>query len=340
LNFFAGVDIVKETIYIFSSGELMRKDNSLFFVTEQGEKKHIPVENVKEIMVFGEINLNKKLLEFLSQKEIILSVFNYYGFYMGSFYPRTHNNSGFIILKQAEHYLDYGKRLVLARKLVEGAIKNELTVMKYYNRRGRELSEHISRLESRLLELNDCSDIPRLMQKEADAKKYYYDSFNIIINSEDFEFKKRTKRPPKDKLNALISFSNSLIYSITLREIYSTHLDPRIGFLHETNFRRFSLNLDISEIFKPIIGDRAIFQVVNKGILKDSDFDELGEKTYLSDKGKMKFLEVLEQKLNETIKPKKLGKQVSYRTLIRMELYKIEKHIMGEEDYEPFIMEW
>ena len=110
---------MKKTIYVFNDGEFKRKDNTLYYETEEG-KKFLPVEDIKEIIVFGEVTLNKRFLEFLSQKEIILHFLNNYGYYIGSFYPREHLNSGYMILKQAEHYLDEEKRLKIARNLLRG----------------------------------------------------------------------------------------------------------------------------------------------------------------------------------------------------------------------------
>ena len=125
-----------------------------------------------------------------------------------------------------------------------------------------------------------------------------------------------------------------------LSEIYKTHLDPRIGYLHTTNFRRFTLNLDVAEIFKPIIGDRTILSLLNKGIIKPNDFEDKLEGVYLKETGRKKFLQAMEERLKQTIKHSKLNRQVSYRRLIRLELYKLEKHLIGEEEYEPFVMDW
>lgn len=113
---------MKKTIYIFSEGELKRKDNTLYFETE-GKKKYLPVEDIKEIMVFGEVSFNKNFLEFLSQKEILVHYYNYFGYYMGTFYPREHLNSGYMILKQAENYLSSEKRLMLAKAFVWGLLR-------------------------------------------------------------------------------------------------------------------------------------------------------------------------------------------------------------------------
>ncbi|MDY6970282.1 MAG: CRISPR-associated endonuclease Cas1, partial [Spirochaetota bacterium] len=149
-----------------------------------------------------------------------------------------------------------------------------------------------------------------------------------------------SKRPPKDYINALISFANSMIYTGVLSEIYQTHLDPRIGYLHTTNFRRFTLNLDVAEIFKPVIGDRTIFSVLNKNIISENDFDKDLNGIMLNEKGKRKFLQHYEERLKQTIKHSKMNKNVSYRRLMRLELYKLEKHLIGEEEYKPFVMDW
>lgn len=331
---------MKETIYIFSNGKLKRKDNTIFFENSEGKRKFIPIENTKEIFLFGEIELNSKLLNLLSQKEIIIHYFNYYNYYSGSFYPREHYNSGFMILNQARFYDDYHKRLFLAKKFVEGAIKNGIKVFKYYQRRGRDLEDEIEFMSDSLKHLFESEDIESTMQIEGKSKEVYFKGFNKIIDKEEFKFNGRTRRPPEDYLNTLISFVNSLIYTYVLSEIYQTHLDPRIGFLHATNFRRFSLNLDVAEIFKVVVGDRLIFSLINKNEIKKSDFEKFFGGISLNDRGKRKVLEKMEERLKQTVRYKRLRKNVSYRRLMRLELYKLEKHIMGEEEYSPFVMEW
>jgi CRISPR-associated protein Cas1 len=333
---------MRETIYIFSNGRLKRKENTLFFENAEGEKKFIPVENTKEIFAFGEIDLNAKILNFLSQKNIMLHYFNYYDYYAGSFYPREHYNSGFMILNQAEHYRNGEKRMVLAKSFVRGAAQNCLKILKYYQRREKDLEKQIVNIEDRLSRIDEKQDVKSLMAVEGEMKQFYYDGFNAIIENPEFAFQGRNRRPPKDAINALISFSNSIIYTMVLSEIYQTHLDPRIAYLHETNFRRFSLNLDVAEIFKPVIGDRTIFSLLNKNIITEKDFDKNLEGILLSDSGRKKFLQYLEERLKQTIKHHKLKKPVSYRRLMRLELYKLQKHIMEEKDgqYRPFVMEW
>jgi len=330
---------LQKTIYIFSDGALHRRGNTLCYITPEG-KRFLPVEDIHEIMVFGEVECNKKLLEFLSQSEIMMHYFNHYGYYMGTFYPREHYNSGHVLLKQAECYLDEERRLALAKHFVRGAILNIQQVLKYYHKRGAPLSENIERLKATEPLIQEITSISELMALEGNAREIYYGAFDRILNNPDFTFEKRSRRPPKNNLNTLISFGNSILYTVVLSEIYKTHLDPRIGYLHATNFRRFTLNLDVAEIFKPIIIDRLIFTVIGTGMLSGKDFEKESGGIVLKDKARKRFVDELDKRLRTTIKHRSVGREVSYRRLIRMELYKIEKHIMGEKEYKPFISQW
>lgn len=330
---------MKKTIYVFNDGEFKRKDNTLFFETEEG-KKYIPVEDVKEIVIFGEVTLNKRFLEFLTQKEIILHFLNNYGYYLGSYYPREHLNSGYMILKQAEHYMDNDKRLVLAKCFVRGAAANMLEVLRYYANRGKEVQNRLEAISNLMDRVEDSWNVDELMAIEGNIRDHYYQSFNVIIDKAEFKFQGRNRRPPQDRINALISYGNTLAYITVLSEIYKTHLDPRIGYLHTTNFRRFTLNLDVAEIFKPILVDRVIFTILARNMLRGTHFESKANGILMNEKGRKIFVEEWENKLRTTIKHRQLGREVSYRRLIRMDLYKLEKHLMGEQPFEPFVSRW
>ena len=331
---------MQKTLYLFSDGRLRRKDNTICVEGEEN-LKYFPVNGVRDVFIFGEVDLNKRVLEFLKQNEVILHFFDRHGYYVGSFYPREHYNSGYMILKQAEHYIDEEKRFCVAEKFVSGSLINVLQVLRYYQNRGKAVERNIVGIENLLKEsLPACSTIEQLMAIEGNAKQLYYDSFTAILDKEEFEFEGRSKRPPADPLNALISFGNSLVYVKVLTEIYKTHLDPRIGFLHTTNFRRFTLNLDVAEIFKPILADRVLFTLVGRNMLSAKDFENYGGGTLLSESGRKKYVQEMENKLSSTFYHRRLKRNVSYQTLIRLELYKIEKHLIGQEEYSPFVSRW
>lgn len=320
-------------------GTLGRHQNTLCLERE-GAKRFVPIEQVAEIHIFGEVDFNKRLLEFLSQNEVLVHVYSYHGYYMGSFYPREHNNSGFLILQQAAYYLDPKKRVDLARRFVLGALQNLWHVLRYYERRGKDVAAIRTAMEGHLARVHEQETVEQLMQAEGQAREAYYRAFDKILENPDFEFEQRTRRPPRNRLNALLSFGNSLLYTAVLSEIYRSHLDPRRGYLHATNFRRFTLNLDVAEVFKPVLVDRTILGLIQKGQIQAKHFDEALGGLYLMEEGRKRFLEAWEERLGTTVQHKGLKRHVSYRAFIRLELYKLEKHLIGEREYQAFRTRW
>jgi len=176
---------MKKTIYVFSDGEIKRRQNTIYFESDKG-RKYVPVENTGEILIFGEVTLNKRILEFFTQQEIILHFFNRYGYYVGSFYPREHLNSGYMILKQAEHYLDKEKRLLLARLFVWGALENIKKVLAYYINRGVNVEDIRDKIENLQNQLGDVQSVEEAMALEGNARDYYYRGFDKILDNRDF----------------------------------------------------------------------------------------------------------------------------------------------------------
>ena len=146
--------------------------------------------------------------------------------------------------------------------------------------------------------------------------------------------------PPDNMINSLISFVNSLIYSKTLTEIYHTQLNPTISYLHEPGSRRYSLCLDLSEIFKPLIGDRLIFSLLNKNQITENSFTRELNFLHLKKEASQLIVNELEKKLQETIMHNDLHRNVSYQYLICFEAYKLIKHLIEEKEYEGFKMWW
>ncbi len=330
---------LKTPVYVFSSGTLERHQNTLRFSGDKG-KRMIPIETTSEIHVFGEVDLNTRMLNFLTQQGIPLHVYNYYGYYAGSYMPREGYVSGYLTLQQATHYNDYVSRLALARMFVLGALRNVEKVLMYYKRRGADVNGALTIVTEAQTLVPQQRDIETLMALEGNARTTYYAAWDGILNNPDFQFESRSKRPPLNRVNALISFGNSLMYVTCLSEIYRTHLDPRIGFLHATNYRRYSLNLDLAEIFKPIVVDRVIFTLINKGMLTANSFMKDSGGIFLKEASRQTFLKAYDERLRDTLMIPRLKRHVSYKRLIRMECYKLEKHLIGDEPYVPYVARW
>jgi CRISPR-associated protein Cas1 len=150
----------------------------------------------------------------------------------------------------------------------------------------------------------------------------------------------RSKRPPKNEVNAMISYGNMLCYTQCLKQLYHTQLNPTISFLHEPGYRRYSLALDLAEIFKPVLVDRLVFTLLNKKIIQDKDFRWELNKCLLKESGARTFAKHWDERMNETIQHRTLNKKVSYKHLVRLECYKLTKHLLNDGEYKPFKMWW
>ncbi len=317
--------------YIFKSGRIRRSENTIEIETSDS-KRSIPVNDVRSLHIFGEVDFNTKFIIFANQQGIPIHFYNYYGYYSGSFYPRERLLSGFLIVKQVQHYLDKMLRLEIAKEIVDTAIHNILSNLLHYKKNGKEVDEMIDKIKKEKEKINLANSIEELMGIEGRSREQYYLSFDIILRDE-FKFESRSKQPPENMLNSMISFGNSLLYASILTEIYHTNLTPTISYLHEPGERRYSLALDISEIFKPLIVDRVIFKLINNRMMKEGYFLKELNACYLNEQGRRVFLEEYTNKLDTTIKHTKLKRHVSYRHLIRLECFKLVKHLLGEKKY-------
>ncbi len=334
---------MKKTYYLFNPGRLQRRDNTLKFTPcdEEGNEqkpRYLPVENVGELYCFGNLDANSALYNFLGQQQIPLHFFDYHENYTGTFMPRESLISGKMLISQVKVQQNKQKRIELAQRILDGAAYNILKNLRYYNSRGKDLEPIIDSIGKLADKIAVTATIEELMGIEGNIRKNYYEAFELIIN--DFSMSGRSYRPPKNEVNALISFGNMMCYSQCLRAIHQTQLNPTISFLHEPGERRFSLSLDIAEIFKPLLVDRVIFKVLNKKMIQPNHFEEKLNSVVLKNAGRKAFVQAFEDRLNETIKHRTLSRSVSYKHLVKLECYKLQKHLLGIEEYKPFKMWW
>lgn len=334
---------MRKTYYLFNPGRLSRKDNTLKFTPvdeagAEGQPKYIPVEGISDLYVFGSLDANSALYNFLGKQQVSVHFFDYYEHYTGSFHPKEYLLAGKVFVNQVLHYHKKDKRMLLAQKFIEGAAFNMLKNLRYYQKRERDLEASINCIEAFAEQVPSCTQISELMGIEGNIRQNYYEAFDHILN--DFTMGTRSKQPPLNEVNTLISFGNMMCYSLCLSQLYHTQLNPTISFLHEPGARRYSLALDLAEIFKPILVDRTIFRVLNKKELKSSDFSPELNRCVLKESGKKAFVKAWEERLNETIQHRTLKKHVSYKHLVKLECYKLSKHILGMEEYKPFKIWW
>ena len=323
------------THFILSPGRLYRQDNNIYFekFDETGAalaSKILPVNAIDEIYLLAKVQTDTYTIAFLADNNVLLHIFSPYQSFRGNFYPNTPNSvnkSGFVLLCQLRSFDDPIKRVYIAREITRAHIINDAANCKRHGVKF-DVQPHLKALDA-------ATNVPAIMAVEGAFQKLYYEKWNeIIADQRSFKFTVRSKRPPADKINSFISYVNTRIYNICLSEIYKTELDPRIGFLHEPNYRALSLHLDLAEIFKPILGDTLIFNMLNK--------KEITAKDFQTDAGRIKFSNDAVQKIElkmisrlfETIS---LGdRELTSRQVIRREANKLKKCICEDAPYEGF----
>ncbi|NJL15759.1 MAG: type I-B CRISPR-associated endonuclease Cas1 [Microscillaceae bacterium] len=330
-----------KTYYLFNPGRLSRKDNTLRFVPvdedgQEGPPKYIPVEDVENLYVFGALDVNSALLNFLGKHRVMVHFFDYYEHYTGSFMPKEYLLAGKMVIAQTEAYLHPARRLALAQKFVSGGAVNMLHNLRYYHNRQKEMGAELTAIEKYLAEVPNAGGVEVLMGLEGNIRQVYYQAFDKILD--DFVMAGRSRQPPTNEVNALVSFGNMLCYTLCLDQLYHTQLHPTISFLHQPGTRRYSLALDLAEVFKPVLVDRMIFSVLNKKQLQAQDFDQTLNGTVLKDKGRKALLKIWDERLKETLQHPQLKRKVSYKHLVRLEAYKVAKHLLGMDDYRPYKM--
>ncbi len=327
---------INNEYHLIQNGILNKKDYELLFENED-KKHHIPVECIEQLNIYNEVAITSRVLLTFQKENIKVAFVDKYGNLIGFFIPEKFYKSSATVLKQCRIYSDEKQRLALAKQMQIASLHNIHANLRYYEKRKpNSLSVSINNMSSFIKQLNEATTIENLMLIEARARQQYYSNFNQILENIDFAFKKRTRRPPTDPLNAMISFGNTLLYNLFLQFIYKTQLDPRIGIVHSTTQRSHTLNLDFADLFKPLIVDRTIFTLINTKQIHPKEHFEPSENggIYLNQAGKKIFLQAYYSKLNSKIVIK--GMEYTYRKLMENEIWNYQKFIMRNEPYKPY----
>lgn len=329
------VQKINKEYHLVKSGVINKKDYALLFETDT-EKHHIPVEATEQLDIYNDVMITSQVFRTLSYENVRLGLYDKYGDLLGYFIPRGYTADSKTVLAQSAEYNNPYLRLRMTKKMENAAIHNIRANVRYYNKKqNKELSDVINKLTKAMKKIEECSTQDEILLEEARCRQMYYQSFNHIIDQPGFEFNKRTKRPPMDAINALISFGNTLLYNRIQQVIWHTSLDSRIGVFHAANRRHCSLNLDFADIYKPIIVDRVIFKLINRCQIKDSSFITREDgSVYLNDDGKRLFISEFETKIRDKLTIK--GMSYTYAQVIENDIRAYLKHLVKGENYRPY----
>lgn len=327
----------RRTIDILSDGILRQKDFSLAFESDE-EKACLPIEAIENINVYSDVVFDSGFLKKAASRGIAVHLFDAQDRLIGHFLPTEALKAPRLTYEQLMAYYDEGKRLEIAKGIALASLHNIRLNMRYHRKQYPEndiYTAEIKKVDILQKKMKECGDHETLLMLEADVRKAYYACFEGFLRADDFRFEKRSRRPPENEINALLSFGNTVLYNWFASRINRSALDVRIAFLHATNRRKESLNLDLADIFKPLIVDRVALALINRRVLKKSHFyqTETGA-TYLTQDGKQIFLQAFYEKLDEQLMIK--GNSLCYRDIMAEEIYKLVRYFRGQAKYTPY----
>lgn len=329
---------MKKTVYLYKSGILSRKNDSLCLIEKNDNVHYLPIEQIDRIFIFGEVTFNKRVLSLLKQNEVSLLFFNYYGHYIGRFTPKQYVE-GKAIIAQVAAYQDELKRLYIAIRITNAEIMNMIALVKYYEKEGYDLEPIVRQLEEYKDQLDDCISIDDLLLIEAQAKKSYYQCFDIILEKYHYHFNKRMIQPPGNEMNSLLSYGYYLLYADFITALDKSPLLASISFIHSISKTTESLQFDLADILKPVIIDRMVLRLIRKHQIQDDYFDKKENSCYLNKKGLNLYLQEYESQLEKSVEIH--NKYYSYKNIITREVYTLYNFIIGKtKNYKPYEMKW
>lgn len=314
-------------IYLLGNGKLLVKEKCLVFEKYEKGKKFstkIPYENLDVIVCGGKIGFSPNSIRTILTKELKVVLLNSQGVIKGVILPISKAFSA-LYVKQAFYYME--KRLDTAKAIVNG--------LKYSAIKCLSLMESNDLIKSAIEEIENIvveGNIDEIMGYESRIWKTIYDLIRVKYFS-DF---RRSYNPPKDEMNCIISYGNSLLYSLLLVKVIEEGLNPKIGFLHQINEDRYSLVLDLSEIFKPFIILLLNLTLLKNRILNEFHFEKTENGVFLNVVGKSLYIKYFENLLKEKINvfPSK-GK--SLESFIEFEVKKLKNCIIKSSEYYPWV---
>jgi CRISPR-associated protein Cas1 len=325
-------------VYVVGQGKTVRKRGERLEVWahDQGKINEARIREVSEVCLYGCVEITTPAMVELMQRDVPVMHFSHGGWFLGICQGMSHKNV-LLRIKQFSWAGDPERSLSIARKMVAGKIENCRTLLR---RNDSEVPEELlDSLASLAEKAGGASHIDSLLGFEGAAAEIYFGRLGSVLESSGFSFQNRNKRPPKDPVNATLSY----LYGILVKELFSTALaagfDPYLGFYHQPRYGRPALALDMMEEFRPIIADSAAYALFNKKELTEDHFIRTGIGISLTPEGKKKVVAAYEQRMQTEIIHPLFGYKISYRRVLEVQARLLSRVLMGEiPEYPAFVV--
>lgn len=328
------------TLYITQQGAILKKVSRRLAVYKGDEKiAEVPVIKVDRVMLFGNVQVTSQAVAFLLDSGIDMCYLSTKARYRGRLAAAESKNV-LLRIAQYERYLDDDFQLEMSRALVEAKLKSGLGLIRRYSYSYSELdfSQEIALIHNALSSIGSQTAVSSLLGIEGAATAAYFRAFSRMFRKEDMTFAKRTRRPPKDPVNALLSFGYTLVTNEILSFLFAVGFDPYIGHYHSLDYGRPSLALDMTEEFRHPVVDRFTLYLVNNGVITSTDFEDRDEGGFFLEQDALKrYFQHYEKRISDTFHDEISEEDVSYRGLFRRQAYRLAETIKTGKPYKPYI---
>lgn len=335
------------TLYITNPDYYLSLDGLNIVVTEKNEEiGRVPLHNLEGIVTFGYTGASPALMSECAKNNISLSFLSYSGKFLAGIHGPIKGN---VTLRKEQYAIseDIGKSTNIAKNFIIGKIYNskwvlERAIRDYPLRLDTEKLKQKSQYLSNSLKMIDkVQELDELRGIEGEAASVYFSVFDdLILQQKDkFVFKTRNKRPPLDYVNAMLSFSYTLLVGMCVSGLETVGLDPYVGFMHRDRPGRASLALDLVEEFRAVYADRFVLTMINKKILDESDFitKENGS-VIMTDDARKEFLKHWQNKKQEVIKHPFLDEKVEWGMVPYVQAMLLARYLRNDlDEYPPFL---
>lgn len=335
-------------LYVTTQGGKLRYRGRRLVVEKDGEQiAAIPAVHVSQVLIFGNVSMTTPAIAFLLEQGIDVAFLTMRGRYRGRLVGPTGGNSR-LRLRQYRRVTEPAWALEVARAVVQTKLHNMRTLLRRYARRLADAIEQAPREElataadqvgALIQSAETRRSINSLSGIEGRGTAVYFSVFRHLIREPGWSFETRNRRPPRDPVNVLLSFGYTLLTHQVESAIRSVGLDPYLGFLHQVAYNRPSLALDLVEPFRSIIVDSVTMRCINNRIVTSDHFHLDSKGPYpvrLDDEGRERFIRELEARLNLEFKHPSVGKRVSYRRCLELEVRQLARCLQTGEPFRPF----
>lgn len=326
------------TLYVMEAHAFVSKRGGTLVVKRDGESKALPLERVTDVVCCGDISWSGAALRELAESGVSVAVMGLHDEWVGRWEPREART---IPLRRAQFRAadDPQRAGAIAQAIVAGKVRNSRALL--VRARREELYEDAGEIEAlgTLLERLTTSVEPVEVVRglEGEAASVYFKAYGRIISRDGFEFTTRTRRPPADAANALLSFGYALLAHVAGTAARVVGFDAHVGFLHADRYGRESLALDLMEEFRAPVVDALVAAVIHRRVVTPDDFETEPTGCWLKPGARRAFIEQYERKLADEMTHPVLGQRVTHRRAVELQARILAKHLTGELDaYVPF----